>query len=52
MEAITTAFQTAIGAVSSDALTLIGTALPSALAVGGVMIAVGAGWRLFKRFSK
>lgn len=52
MSSLTTAFTTAIGTIADDAMDLLGSALPSALAVGGAIIAIGAGWRLFKRFAK
>lgn len=52
MQTLTTAFTTAVGTIADDAMDLLGAALPSALAVGGAIIAIGAGWRLFKRFSK
>lgn len=49
---MTTALQTAFAAVQTDVVSIITTALPYALAVMGVMLAVTLGIRFFKRVSK
>lgn len=43
-----TALATAATAVTEQ----VGAALPIALPIGGAILAVGIGWRLFKRFAK
>lgn len=52
MESLTTAFGTALSTIQTNAESLMGTALPVALGIAGVVIAVNIGWRLFKRFSR
>ena len=41
-----------LGTVQNDLMSSIGAAAPIALAVGGVILAITLGWKLFKRFSK
>lgn len=48
MEALTTAFQTAIGTMSTDILGMFQIALPSALGVLGAVIAIKLGVRFFR----
>ncbi len=43
-----TAFQT----VSSDMMSAISTVLPIALGVGGAVLVIFLGWKLFKRLAK
>lgn len=49
---MTTALQTAFGNVQTDVVSVITTALPYALAVMGLILAVTIGIRFFKRVSK
>jgi hypothetical protein len=48
MEALTTAFQTAIGTMSTDILGMFQIALPSALGVMGAILAARLGIRFFR----
>lgn len=50
--AITTAVSTALATVQADALSLIATVLPYALAIMGAIVVVTIGIRAFKRASK
>lgn len=52
MESIVTAFTTAVGAIKTDALSMIAVAVPSALAIMGIFIATRLGVKFFKSFSK
>lgn len=52
MEAITTAVGTAMSTVQTNAMTMISDAVPYALGIAGVVIAVRLGWRVFKSLSK
>lgn len=49
MDEITTAMQTALFNVQTDAMSLIGTVLPYALAIVGAVIVISLGIRVFKR---
>ena len=49
VEAITEGVQTALFNVQTDAMALIGTVLPYALAIMGAIIVVTIGIRVFKR---
>lgn len=49
MSSITSAVTTALGTVQSDALSLIASVLPYALAIVGASIVVMVGIRVFKR---
>lgn len=51
-EAMTTAFDTAIKGIQTDATGLITTALPVALGIVGVFIAVNLGIRFFRSVAK
>lgn len=48
MEGLTTAFDTALKAVQTDALSMMSTALPVGLGIAGVGIAVRLGMRFFR----
>lgn len=50
MQAITTAFTTAVGTIATDATSLIAAAIPVVLPVGGAIIALSVGWSVTKRF--
>lgn len=50
MQALTTAFTTAVGTIATDALGLISAAIPVVLPVGGAIIALSVGWSVTKRF--
>lgn len=52
MEALSAAFSTALGVIKTDALGLITTAMPIALAIAGIFIAVRIGMRFFKSVAK
>lgn len=52
MEAITTAFGTALGTVQSDFMGLVAVAFPYAIGIAGTFIAVKLGMRFFKAASK
>ncbi len=45
-------FGTAIGSIQSDAMGMIGQALPVALGIVGVVLAITIGMKVFKRFAK
>lgn len=49
---MTTALTTGFAAVKTDVTTIISTALPYALGIMGIMIAIMIGVRFFKRASK
>lgn len=42
----------AMTTVSADMMSAIGTVLPIALGVGGAILVVFLGWKLFKRLTK
>lgn len=44
--------ETAFTSVSGDMMSAIGVILPIALGVGGTVVVITLGWKLFKRFSK
>lgn len=48
MESINTAFTTAVGAIKTDTISMIETALPAGLAIAGIMIAVRLGINFFR----
>lgn len=48
MEGITTAFETAVGTIKTDAISMISSALPAGLAIAGVGIAVRIGVHFFR----
>lgn len=50
MEAITTAFSSAITTMSDNALSLIGTGLPKVMPVAAAVIALTTGWSVIRRF--
>lgn len=52
MEAITTAFQTAVSSMATNALSMIGTALPSVMPIAAAVVALTTGWSVIKRFTK
>lgn len=52
METITTAIGTAIGTLSTNIQTVIGTNLPAMLGVAAIFIVIPAVWHLVKRFTK
>ena len=43
---------TSFGTVASDMMEAIGTILPIALGVGGAILVIFLGWKLFKRLTK
>lgn len=50
MQALTTAFTTAVTTMASDAMGMISAAVPVVLPVGGALIALSVGWTTVKRF--
>ena len=42
----------AFGTVSADMMEAIATVLPIALGIGGALLVIFLGWKLFKRLSK
>lgn len=52
MEALTTAFGTALTTIQTDSLGLITKAAPIALGIAGIFIAVRLGMRFFKSVAK
>lgn len=51
MTGVTDAISTAVGDASSNAISAIGTVLPSALAIMGAIIVITVAIRVFKRAS-
>lgn len=52
LEALTTAMKTAFETVQTNAMSIITVALPVAVGIAGIFIAVRLGMRFFKSFSK
>lgn len=52
MEALTTAVSTAIGTIQTDALTMISSVVPAALAVAGTLIVVKLGMKAFRSIAR
>lgn len=52
MEAIITAFTTAITTIAGDAMNVAAAVVPVALPVAGVGIALSVGFRLLKKLTK
>ena len=50
-ESMTSAVTTAFGDVKSDVLDILGTALPPALAIVGIGVAITFGVKFFKKIS-
>lgn len=50
MQALTTAFTTAVTTMATDAMGLISAAIPVVLPVGGAILALSVGWSVTKRF--
>ena len=50
-EGLKTALSTAFGQIKTDAFSIMGTALPIALAIMGIVIAIKLGIKFFKKFS-
>jgi len=48
MEGITTAFETAVGVIKTDSISMIASALPTGLAIAGIGIAVRIGINFFR----
>ena len=48
MDGLTTAFDTALGLIKTDAVSMMTTALPVGLGIAGVGIAVRIGMRFFR----
>lgn len=48
MDGLTTAFDTALGLIKADAVSMMTTALPVGLGIAGVGIAVRIGMRFFR----
>lgn len=51
MSTVVTQVTTALATVQSDAMTMIQTVLPAALAIGGAVVVVTLGWRIFRRIT-
>lgn len=51
-EALTGAFETALGSVKTDFLSMVGIALPVGLAIAGTFIAIRLGIKFFKSVAK
>lgn len=49
---LTSAFSTALGTVKTDFMTYAGSAIPVALSIAGIVLAISLGWKLFKKFAK
>lgn len=49
---VTSTFSTAVTQVQTDVMSMISTALPIALAIGGAVIAIRLGWKFFKSMAK
>ncbi len=43
---------TAFGTLKTDMMTALGAAAPIALTIGGAVLTITFGWKLFKRLSK
>lgn len=52
MEAITTAFSTGLGTISTNCMSIIGTIVPIALGVAGAIFVVRKGMGWFKSLAK
>ncbi|MEG0702229.1 MAG: hypothetical protein RR449_01495 [Christensenella sp.] len=52
MDGMVTAFGTSLATVQSDAMSMMGTALPIALVIIGAFIAVRLGIKFFKNVSR
>lgn len=50
-DTIYTIMDSAVGTVQEDAMTMIQTVLPAALAIGGAVVVVTLGWRIFRRIT-
>lgn len=48
---ITAAMSSAMTNVQGEATSMIGTVLPYALAIAGIVIVVTLGWKIFKKFT-
>lgn len=51
MEGLTTALTTALSSVSTDFFSIAGTVLPVALGIGGAVMALRLGYKVFKQFT-
>lgn len=51
LSSITTALTTALGQVGTDALSVISSVLPAALAIAGAVMVVTIGVRVFKKIA-
>lgn len=49
---LNSAFTTALGTVKTDFMTYAGSAIPVALSIAGIVLAISLGWKLFKKFAK
>lgn len=49
---LSSAFSTAVSAVQTDAMGMITTALPVALAIGGAVLGIRLGWKFFRSMVK
>lgn len=52
MEALTTAFGTAVALVQTNVMGFLATALPIALAIGGAVMGIRFGWKFFKSMGR
>ena len=52
MEGLTTALTSAMSTVSTDFFSIAGAVLPIALGIGGAMLALRLGYKVFKSFAK
>ena len=49
---LNSAFTTALGTVKTDFMTYASSAIPVALSIAGIVLAISLGWKLFKKFAK
>lgn len=52
MDALVTALSSAIGDVSTNFFSIAGSVLPAALGIGGAVLALRLGYKVFKTFTK
>lgn len=49
---LNSAFTNALGTVKTDFMTYANSAIPVALSIAGIVLAISLGWKLFKKFAK
>lgn len=52
MESLSTALTTALTTVSTNFFSIAGSVLPAALGIGGAVLALRLGYKVFKTFTK